>query len=128
MLGWFRRISNVVPRALLRSPLHGLLSRGVLLITVTGRRSGRAITTPVHYVQRGDAVYITSRRGRRWWRNVQPPARVTLRLRGHSRRGLGGVLEDEAGRAEARAAFTGSVLAHVLDRPDLVIVRVRLDG
>jgi hypothetical protein len=41
------RTGNQAVRLLLRSPFHPLLSRGLLLITVTGRRSGRAFTFPV---------------------------------------------------------------------------------
>jgi hypothetical protein len=60
----------------LRSPLHGLLSRRTALITVTGRRSGREFTFPVGYEQRGDGVCITvgSPEHKRWWRNLRTPA------------------------------------------------------
>jgi hypothetical protein len=53
----WNRTANPVVRLVLRSPLHGLLSSG--LITVTGRRSGREFTFPVGYEQRGDSVRIT---------------------------------------------------------------------
>jgi hypothetical protein len=33
----------------LRSPLHGLLSNGMMLLTVTGRKTGKKYTTPVGY-------------------------------------------------------------------------------
>ena len=41
------RIGNPIVRAVLRSPLHRILSRHVVLLTVTGRKSGRAYTVPV---------------------------------------------------------------------------------
>jgi hypothetical protein len=37
----------------LRSPFHGMLSGGMLLVTVTGRKTGKAYTLPVEYVQEG---------------------------------------------------------------------------
>lgn len=67
---------------LLRSPFHGLISRSILLITVTGRRSGRRITTPVSYWEDGGALWVMSSRNRTWWRNLTGGAPVTLRLRG----------------------------------------------
>jgi hypothetical protein len=38
---------NPLIAGLLRSPLHPLLSPGLLLLTVTGRHSGRATAIPV---------------------------------------------------------------------------------
>lgn len=45
------RIANPVVTWLLRSSLHGILSGSTLLITVTGRKSGRIYTIPVNYVR-----------------------------------------------------------------------------
>ena len=50
------RTVNPLLRAVLRSPAHGLLSRRVVLITVTGRRSGRTFTFPVQYSRQGERV------------------------------------------------------------------------
>lgn len=33
----------------LRSPFHGMLSNGMMLITVTGRKTGKTYITPVGY-------------------------------------------------------------------------------
>ena len=44
------KISNPVVRLLLRSPLHGPLDSTVLLLHVTGRKSGRRYDIPVNYV------------------------------------------------------------------------------
>lgn len=124
---WFLRVGNVFVGALLRSPLHPLLSRWVVAVAVSGRRTGRRIATPVQYVEREGALYLTSRRGRRWWRNLEGGAPVELRLRGVVRRGAGEVLREPADIQAARAALAGSVLARVVDRPDTVLVRVRLE-
>jgi F420H(2)-dependent quinone reductase len=71
-------------RLVLRSPLHGLLSRRTALITVTGRRSGREFTFPGGYEQCADSVHITvgAPEHKRWWRNLTDagaPVRVQLR-------------------------------------------------
>lgn len=67
----------------LRTPLHGLFSRSTLLITLTGRKSGRKIKTPVSYYH-GDeqTLWVISSRDRTWWRNAIGGAPVTLHLRG----------------------------------------------
>ena len=36
---------------LLRSPLHGIVSRSVMLITFAGRKSGTTYTTPISYLR-----------------------------------------------------------------------------
>ncbi|MBK6434209.1 nitroreductase/quinone reductase family protein [Candidatus Amarolinea dominans] len=55
---------------LLRSPLNSLLSSNTLLITMTGRKTGLLITTPVNYVRDGDRLWVISSRDRTWWRNL----------------------------------------------------------
>src|SRR5512138_3050089 len=77
---------------LLRSPFH-IFMGGMLLITVTGRKSGRAITTPVNYVRDGDTLLITSKTDRTWWRNVRGGAPVALRLNGRAYRAEANTIE-----------------------------------
>jgi hypothetical protein len=81
---------NRVTRPLLRSPAHGLLSRRLLLITVTGRRSGRRFTIPVSYLERDGRLLIQPSAPERklWWRNLRGEgAPVRVRLRGRDRTG-----------------------------------------
>lgn len=74
---------NTVMSTILRTPLlHRALSGMMLLITFTGRKSGKTYTTPVGYHQDGNTVIILTKRFRKWWRNFEEPAPVTLRLRG----------------------------------------------
>jgi len=84
---------NPVVRTLLRSPLHGLMSQSVMLITFTGRRSGRRFTTPVRYVRVGDRVRCFSASDTKWWRNLRGGAEVTLRIAGVDRRYWATLLE-----------------------------------
>jgi F420H(2)-dependent quinone reductase len=63
---------NPVLRALLRSPVHGLASGKIALITYTGRRSGREYTIPAFYRDRGDEITVAVGWPDRkvWWRNL----------------------------------------------------------
>ena len=78
---------------MLCSPLHVFMS-GMLLITVTGRKSSRPISTPVNYVRDGDRLIVTSRVDRTWWRNLRGGAPITLRLNGRTYRADAVVIED----------------------------------
>jgi hypothetical protein len=83
---------NPLIAALLRSPLHALLSPGLLLVTVTGRHTGRRYSIPVGYQRDGEdlVVMVSEARRKQWWRNYYEPAAVSVRLRGR----------DLTGRAE----------------------------
>ncbi len=75
-------IINPVMRFLLRSPLHGLLSDSLMLITFTGRKSGKQFTTPVRYMQTGDTIRCFTAAENQWWRNLRSGARVSLLIKG----------------------------------------------
>ena len=97
--GVLNRTGNPALALLLRSPLHRLASRQLALITVTGRRSGRAYTFPVAYSDDGDVVTIGVGwpERKRWWRNLRGDgALVRLRLRGAERTGHAVAAGDEA--------------------------------
>ncbi len=105
------KIGNPVLSAVLRSPIHGAVDRSMLLITFTGRRSGRTFTTPVGYVREGDDVWIVPgwAERKRWWRNLTGEgASVTLRLCGREVPARGRAIretEDAEAFARGRAAF-----------------------
>ncbi|MBI5934299.1 MAG: nitroreductase family deazaflavin-dependent oxidoreductase [Chloroflexi bacterium] len=65
----------------LRSPLHGILSGGMALITITGRKTGKKYTTPIGYYREGDSLWILTSRDRTWWKNLQGGAQVELLLK-----------------------------------------------
>ena len=75
-------IINPVMRFLLRSPAHGLLSDSLMLITFTGRKSGKQFTTPVRYIKTGDTVRCFTSSENQWWRNLRSGARVSLLIKG----------------------------------------------
>ena len=92
-------VANPVVGALLRSPLHGLLSGRMLLLTVTGRRSGRRMTFPVGYTRAGDVLTVVSDPAHRWWHNLRGGAEVELVLRGRARSGWGAIMPSGAAPA-----------------------------
>lgn len=73
---------NRLMSALLRSPLHGLISANIMLITVTGRRSGSMYAVPVNYLRDGTALIVMTQADRTWWRNLRGGAPVSVRLQG----------------------------------------------
>ena len=100
---------NKTMQFILRSPLHSMVSKTVLLITFTGRKSGKTYTTPVDYSQDGDQVTIFTHAS--WWKNLRSGAPVTLRLRG---REFQGVAEPVA---EDKQAVAAGLSAHLKKVP-----------
>ena len=90
---------------ILRSPLHGMLDKSTLLVTVSGRKSGRQITTPVNYVRDGDTLWVTSTRQRTWWRNLRGGAPLTVQLQGVEVRASGEVFESDAEVGDGLRAY-----------------------
>ena len=93
---------NSAMRFVLRSPVHTVVSKSILLITFTGRKSGKTYTTPVSYSQSGDQVYVFTHAN--WWKNLRNGAPVTLRVRGREYQGLAEpVAQDKAAVAAGLA-------------------------
>ncbi len=108
---------------MLRSPLHGVVSKDIMLITVTGRKSGKKYTLPISYVREDDLVLCsTDRVGRKWWKNLRGGADVLLRLRGQDIAGRATVIDDDP---EAIAKGIRTMLQHV--PRDAKYYDVRLD-
>lgn len=79
-------VANPVMKALLRSPLHGIVSDSLILLTFTGRKTGRTYTTPVGYQQHGDRLTVFTHGD--WWKNLRGGRSVTVLLRGERRAGV----------------------------------------
>jgi deazaflavin-dependent oxidoreductase (nitroreductase family) len=99
------RTANPWITRLLRSPLHALLSGSTMLITFTGRKTGRHYTAPVNYVRAGNCLIVTSRVDHAWWRNLRGGAVVELRLRGRRLQGHAHVVEGSAAVADELLAL-----------------------
>lgn len=87
---------------LLRSPVHRLLSRSVILLTIVGRKSGRSMTFPVQYAASGNEIIVFPGHFERkqWWRNLQEPAPVEMLLGGTNHTGIGRSLAAAPGASD----------------------------
>lgn len=93
----------------LRTPLY-IFMGDTMLITVTGRKTGKKYTTPVGFYRDEDTLWILSSRDRTWWRNVKEGAEVEMHIRG----------EDVSGFAEAilgEEAVAAQVIEYVRHIP-----------
>jgi hypothetical protein len=88
------RFLNHFPKAILRSPLHPVMSRRFLVISFQGRKTGRRYHLPLAYLRRDGEVIMTTDSG--WWRNMQGGRSVQLRLAGRTVSGTAWAVKDEA--------------------------------
>ena len=97
---WVNRMMS----GLLRSPFHFVVSRTIMLITFTGRTSGKTYTTPISYARDGDVV--TAFTGAKWSRNLTGGAPVTLRIKNKEYTGWAdAIADDKAAVAEGLRDF-----------------------
>lgn len=68
---------------LLRRNWMGSMGDELMVITVTGRKSGRPYSTPIGFVRDGDS-YVAVSRGSQWVRNATAAPAVTLEIKGQS--------------------------------------------
>ena len=84
---------NRVMTILLKSPIHGVVSKSIMLITFTGRKSGRVYTTPISYAQQnGQVVAFTNAK---WSRNLQGGAPVSLHIMRKELNGTADVIAED---------------------------------
>src|SRR5262245_36433833 len=96
---------NPLCTAILRSRFHWILSWVLVLITVTGRKTGRRYTIPVAYQEMSGAIVILVGEAPQkvWWRNYRTPGPITLYLRRECLSGTAEVVPPDA--AEFRQSF-----------------------
>jgi deazaflavin-dependent oxidoreductase (nitroreductase family) len=114
-------IANKIMKFMLTSSLHGIVDKSILLISFTGRKTGKAYSTPVSYSQSGDQVTIFTHAN--WWKNLQPGKPVTLRIRGKDIQGLPEPV------AEDKQAIAAGLVEHLKKVPsDASYYQVTFDG
>ena len=96
----------------------------VLMLTTTGRRTGRARTTPLTYFELGDEIAIVASNGGedsppRWWLNLQAEPRATIAIAGRS--------EQVTARAATAAEHAAAVAGDHRDVPRLRRLRAPHD-
>ena len=119
---------------LLRAQVSRLVDRSLVLLSVTGRRSGRVYTFPVQYAPARRCAVDLRRRWCRetWWRNLtsRTPVQVLLRRAVHEGmaqafRGRRRPQEVGEGLRDYRARYPREV-RRVASEADVVMVRVDL--
>jgi deazaflavin-dependent oxidoreductase (nitroreductase family) len=89
--------ANAMVAILLRIPiLHRVISNQILLLTFSGRKSGKHYTIPVGYVRDGQTVTILTKWFRGWWRNFQGTAPVEVLIARRRYQATAKALTDEA--------------------------------
>lgn len=83
---------NPFVAAILRSPLHRLLSTQLILLTYTGRKTGKRYTIPVGYARDGATLVVFSSRS--WRRNLRGGSPVEVLLQGRRATGTAVVIEN----------------------------------
>lgn len=98
--------ANAMMKFLLTTPLHPLLGDRFAVITVTGRKTGRRISTPINVAPDGSGYAVISLRARTWWRNLRENRTGELRLGGKTVTVTANIIEqtDEV-KASLRAYF-----------------------
>ena len=90
--GALMRVANPIMRAVLRLPTHRLVDAHLLLLTFTGRRSGRTYRLPVGYHWVDGRLCVLTNSG--WRVNFRGGRPVVVRHRGEVHRGTA-TLEEE---------------------------------
>jgi deazaflavin-dependent oxidoreductase (nitroreductase family) len=103
-----QRAGNPFVRLILRSPLHSLLSRTLILVTYTGRRTGQERSLPVMYAPDGGRLVVLAGEPERkaWWRNFEGAGRSAHVCRRGKRIEVHGQVVRDPGRLDGvRAAY-----------------------
>jgi deazaflavin-dependent oxidoreductase (nitroreductase family) len=80
----FQGAANAVVRGLLRTPLLGrVIGQRLVVVYVTGRKTGKRYAVPVAYTRHGDDLLIGTPFG--WGRNLRTGEPVTIRTGGRPR-------------------------------------------
>jgi hypothetical protein len=115
-----RRIWEPILKRILASPLHSMMSNNLMLIHVTGRKTGKRYTLPVPYSQTENTLVVMA--AGVWWKNLRGGAPVTVRLRGRDYQGHAQVYEN----VEVITAEVQQFLRH---RPEVArFLKIRLDA
>ena len=90
-------IGNAIVNGVLRSPLHRMMSRSLMLLKYKGRRTGKEYTIPVGYVRSGGEIIVLASRAstKSWWSSMRGPVPVEVRLGGTWHPGVARAVEGE---------------------------------
>jgi deazaflavin-dependent oxidoreductase (nitroreductase family) len=95
-------IGNAVMSAIIKSPFFWILGSNFAVIKMTGRKSGKEISTPINVTHDKGEYWVVSMPERTWWRNLRDHAKATLHVRGRKYTVTGEVFEN---MEQAKGAF-----------------------
>ncbi len=116
---WYSKLSNIFAAPGYRIQA---MPRGFVLLTVTGRKTGKKRHRPVRAIRLGDTFYATSMLGERsdWLRNVRKDPAVTLKYGRKTVPAMAREVTDAKEQERASQAYTETVFP--FDRFDYAIV------
>ena len=106
-INFMNTFANPFVKILARSPLHSLVDQEVILLSFTGRKSGKPITVPVNYLLDELTIHVISIRHRNWWRNLKGGASVEVLLKGKLHNGWALLVEEQQRVARELNLFCG---------------------
>ena len=92
---------------ILYSPLHGMLSKFMMVLNYTGRKSGKHYQLPVGYKKTDGTLLTVSLKKRTWWRNMRGGAPVLVHLQGRDIPAIAEVVEDDKQVEQGLRDFIG---------------------
>ena len=101
------RVMNPILKTVLRSPLHRLFSRKLMLLHVTGRKTGGVYVVPVGRHERHGQLLVSA--GGSWRRNFKNGADCEVTLDGRRRHGRGDLVDDPQQVAEIFADLLADI-------------------
>jgi deazaflavin-dependent oxidoreductase (nitroreductase family) len=95
------------PVLLYRLGLGGLIGKHTLLLTTTGRRTGRLRVVPLDYQEEAGIFYLIAEQGSRspWYRNLVANPEVEIRMGSRKVRGVAAPLTDSQEKAHVLQLF-----------------------
>ncbi|MEW6718469.1 MAG: nitroreductase/quinone reductase family protein [Chloroflexota bacterium] len=94
----FFRLIKLPPQIAYALGLGPLMGRLVLLLTTTGRKTGKPRVTPLQYEEVGEEIYVGASRGLKsdWVRNILADPHVEVRVKSRGFQAFAKVITDPA--------------------------------
>jgi hypothetical protein len=113
------KILNPVMKFILNSPLHGGISKNVMVLSFTGNKSGKLISTPVAYLRDRDRVIVVTYSS--WRVNFKQPAPVQMRIQGKTVSGTAVLVTNPEQAKQILQTLTRTNGKEMMQRMDLWI-------
>jgi hypothetical protein len=86
------KLVNPLMKWMLNSPFHGRMSQRLMVLSFTGRKTGKHYSTPVGYVQQNNELFVFTHSP--WRNNFKKPAPVSMRIQGKDVTGTAHLVSD----------------------------------